>query len=93
MGIAVYARASDDLTRAVFARLTAVADVKADALDRWIDEQRRNVVFVGAVLGFGDDARTMLDADVPVVDQKPPANASLQRCRSSSSRPATRRSC
>ena len=35
--------------------------IKADALDRWVDEQSRNVVFVGVVPGVGDDARTFLD--------------------------------
>lgn len=63
LGLAVYARATDDLTRSVFERLSAVAEVKADALDRWIDEQRRNVVFVGSIPGLGDAARDFLATD------------------------------
>ena len=60
VGIVVYARATDDLTKSVFERLNAVAEVKADSLDRWIDEQRRNVVFVGSIPGVGDQARIFL---------------------------------
>ncbi len=44
----VYLRATQDLTASEYDRLTAVAAVKSDSIDRWIDEQRRNVVFVGA---------------------------------------------
>ena len=61
VGVVVYARATEDLTRSVFERLNAVAEVKADSLDRWIDEQRRNVVFVGRVPGFGDAAKVLVD--------------------------------
>jgi PAS domain S-box-containing protein len=60
VGAVVYVRATDDLMRSVFERLEAVAEVKADSLDRWIDEQRRNVVFVGSIPGLGDDARVYL---------------------------------
>jgi PAS domain S-box-containing protein len=61
VGTSVYVRATEDLTRSVFDRLEAVAEIKADALDRWIDEQIRSVVFVGVVPGVGDDAREFLD--------------------------------
>ncbi len=63
VGVVVYARATDDLTRSAFDRLEAVAEVKADSLDRWIDEQRRNVVFVGSIPGVGDQARVFLSDD------------------------------
>jgi len=49
VGVIVYARASDDLTQSVFARLDTVATLKADSFGRWMDEQRRNVVFVGSI--------------------------------------------
>src|SRR5689334_3233135 len=62
VGAAVYLRATNDLTAGVYDRLDAVAAVKADSLERWIDEQTRNVVYVGAIPGFGDDARTYLEA-------------------------------
>ena len=61
VGAVVYVRATGDLTAGVYDRLDAVASVKADSLERWIDEQTRNVVYVGAIPGFGDDARTFLD--------------------------------
>ena len=61
VGTIVYARATGDLTASVYERLQAVADIKADALDRWVDEQIRNVVLVGVVPGVGDDARVFLD--------------------------------
>ena len=46
----ICARASS-LEAQVFDRLDAAAQLKADSLDRWLDEQRRNVVFVGGLLG------------------------------------------
>ena len=61
VGASVYVRASSDLVAQVYERLGAVAVVKADSLDRWIDEQRRNVAFIGVVPGFGDAAAVMLD--------------------------------
>ena len=65
VGVIVYARATGDLTASVYDRLDAVAGIKADALDRWIDEQSRNVVLVGVVPGVGDDARAFLDPETP----------------------------
>ncbi|MEO6208068.1 MAG: response regulator [Candidatus Limnocylindrales bacterium] len=60
VGVIVYARATSDLTTSVYERLDAVAGLKADALDRWIDEQSRNVVFIGVMPRVGDDARVFL---------------------------------
>jgi signal transduction histidine kinase/ActR/RegA family two-component response regulator len=65
VGAVVYARATNDLTASVYDRLDAIAGIKADALDRWLDEQTRNVVFIGVVPGVGDDARTFLDPGTP----------------------------
>ncbi|MBI2763236.1 MAG: response regulator [Chloroflexi bacterium] len=64
VGAVVYVRATGDLTNAIYDRLDAVAALKADALGRWIDEQSRNVVYVGSIPGFGDDARDFLDPAV-----------------------------
>jgi len=61
VGSVVYVRATADLTNSIYDRLDAVAAIKADALDRWVDEQTRNVVYVGSIPGFGDDARALLD--------------------------------
>jgi len=69
VGAVVYARATADLTASVFDRLDAVAGIKADALDRWIDEQSRNVVFVGVMPGVGDDVAAYLAAATPPADR------------------------
>jgi PAS domain S-box-containing protein len=61
VGVTAYGRATADLTASVFDRLDAVSGIKADALDRWLDEQTRNVVFMSVLPGVGDDARTVLD--------------------------------
>ena len=73
VGAVVYVRATGDLKNSVFERLAAVAEVKADSLDRWIDEQRRNVVFVGSIPGLGDEARVLLS------DQSSPAERDAAR--------------
>ena len=78
VGAVVYVRATDDLTRSVFERLEAVAEVKADSLDRWIDEQRRNVVFVGSIPGLGDDARVYL-ADGSTDEEREAAREPLEK--------------
>ncbi len=46
-----YVRARDSLQASVYDRLDAAADQKAGAINNWIDDQRRNVVFVGQLLG------------------------------------------
>jgi signal transduction histidine kinase/DNA-binding response OmpR family regulator/HPt (histidine-containing phosphotransfer) domain-containing protein len=51
VGYVAYQRARTSLQGTVFDRLNAAAELKRDSLDRWIDEQRRNVVFVGGLLG------------------------------------------
>lgn len=91
VGIVVYARATDDLTKSVFERLNAVAEVKADSLDRWIDEQRRNVVFVGSIPGVGDEARIFLAEDSTPRNVLPPERSWPRPSTSSCSRPPTPR--
>jgi signal transduction histidine kinase/HAMP domain-containing protein/ActR/RegA family two-component response regulator len=51
VGAVAYERARSSLEAQVFDRLDAAEQLKADSLDRWIDEQRRNVVFVSGLLG------------------------------------------
>jgi PAS domain S-box-containing protein len=51
VGVVSYLRARDALQASAFARLETAADQKADSLDRWIDEQRRSVVFTAGLLG------------------------------------------
>jgi PAS domain S-box-containing protein len=51
LGLVSYLRARDALEASVYDRLDTAAEQKADSLDRWIDEQRRNAVFVAGLLG------------------------------------------
>ena len=61
VSLVAYLRATDDLTSAIYERLDAVVENKTASLSRWLDEQTRSVVFVGALPGFGDDTRVFLD--------------------------------
>ena len=51
VGVVSYQQARSAVRDSAFARLQTAADQKADSLDRWIDEQRRNVVFTAGLLG------------------------------------------
>jgi signal transduction histidine kinase/DNA-binding response OmpR family regulator/HAMP domain-containing protein len=46
VGYLVYVRATRSLEQLTFNRLEAVAALKEDSLKRWLDEQRRNLVFI-----------------------------------------------
>jgi hypothetical protein len=46
VGLIAYMRAREALQQSVFDRLVAVATLKEDELNRWIDDQRRDVVFI-----------------------------------------------
>ncbi|HET9938505.1 MAG TPA: response regulator [Gaiella sp.] len=72
VGAVSYLRARDSLETTVFDRLSAAEQLKADSIDRWLDEQRRNVVFVAGLLGgfqsgissdLGRDAKQSLTGD------------------------------
>jgi signal transduction histidine kinase len=66
VGFVAFVRAREALKQSVFDRLDAVATLKEDELNRWIDDQRRDVVFVawlpevrteaGSLLGHPDYA-------------------------------------
>ncbi|HET6507504.1 MAG TPA: ATP-binding protein [Baekduia sp.] len=58
-----YERARSSLERSVFARLGAIADAKTDALERWIAEQQRSVVFIGTLPQVGRAGQTLLGRD------------------------------
>jgi PAS domain S-box-containing protein len=69
VGFVSYQQARSALRDSAVARLGTAADQKSDSLDRWIDEQRRNVVFTAGLLGgytgkatsIGGPAQTLLD--------------------------------
>ncbi len=46
VGYMAYFQATDTLKQSVFERLNAVATLKEDGLNRWVDDQRRDVVFI-----------------------------------------------
>ncbi len=66
VGVVAYQRARSSIETTVFDRLDGTSDLKADSLDRWIDEQRRNVVFMAGLLGGYEtgDAVGDLNAEV-----------------------------
>lgn len=72
VGVVSYTRARNSLQTSVFDRLTAAEQLKADSLDRWIDEQRRNVVFVAGLLGgFQSGTQSGLGNDIRRVLSQP----------------------
>jgi signal transduction histidine kinase/HAMP domain-containing protein/ActR/RegA family two-component response regulator len=88
VGVVSYLRARSSLESQVFSRLDAAEQLKADSLSRWLDEQRRNVVFVGGLLGGNisgnatgsglDKAiQTVLDAQSHAA-RRTPAHASVE---------------
>jgi signal transduction histidine kinase/HAMP domain-containing protein/ActR/RegA family two-component response regulator len=76
VGAVSYLRARDSLETSVFERLSAAEQLKADSLDRWIDEQRRNVVFVAGLLGgFESGTSSGLGKAVREALARPPGDA------------------
>ena len=67
VGVVAYLRAKSSLEGTVFDRLGAASELKADSLDRWIDEQRRNVVFVAGVLGGYETGESVTDLNADVL--------------------------
>jgi signal transduction histidine kinase/ActR/RegA family two-component response regulator len=65
VGVIAFLRARDSLESSVYDRLAAVADAKSEALDRWVDEQQRSLVFIGALPEVGRAGRTMLARELP----------------------------
>jgi PAS domain S-box-containing protein len=60
VAVVSYVQARNALEDAAFARLETAADQKASSLDRWIDEQRRSIVFTaGLVGGYTGSASTL----------------------------------
>ncbi|HEX5728227.1 cache domain-containing protein, partial [Microbacterium sp.] len=82
VGTVSYLRARSALETLVFDRLDAAEELKADALDRWIDEQRRNVVFVAGLLGgFQSGTSSGLGSDVRKMLARGPSDAGVASAR------------
>ncbi len=62
VGYVAYVRATETLKQSVFDRLQAVATLKEDGLIRWVDEQRRNLVFLAWLLEVRVQAGTLLSS-------------------------------
>ncbi|MDP3395656.1 MAG: PAS domain-containing protein [Methanoregula sp.] len=52
VGIIVYFQATQSLTRSVDDRLEAVATLKEDVLNNWVDDQTQNVVMIAGIPGI-----------------------------------------
>jgi signal transduction histidine kinase/HAMP domain-containing protein/ActR/RegA family two-component response regulator len=75
VGVVSYLRARSSLETSVFERLSAAEQLKADSLDRWIDEQRRNVVFAAGLLGgFESGTSSSLGRSVREALARPPGD-------------------
>lgn len=62
VGYVAYVRATEALKQSVFDRLQAVATLKEDGLNRWVDEQRRNVVYFAWLPDVRMQAGSLLSA-------------------------------
>ncbi len=56
VSVLAYVRARSSLQSSIYSRLDAAADQKSGAIGSWIDDQRRNVVFVGQLVGGTESA-------------------------------------
>jgi signal transduction histidine kinase len=70
VGFIVYFRATQSLTESVFDRLGAVATLKEDSLNRWVDQQRLNIVFIAWQPDVQQRAGMLLDESGSDVDHK-----------------------
>ncbi len=59
--VVTYYRAKASLESSVYARLGAVADAKTTALDSWVADQQRNLVFIGTLPQVDNEADQLLD--------------------------------
>ena len=59
VGYVAYTQATEALKLAVFDRLSAVADVKQGELNRWVDDEVRNVVLIAELPEVRAQVRTM----------------------------------
>jgi signal transduction histidine kinase/CheY-like chemotaxis protein len=62
MGAVVYTQAAESLQKSSYDRLRAVAVLKEASLNRWVDEQRRNLTFIAWLPEIQVQAGTLLDS-------------------------------
>ncbi len=73
-----YDRAKSSLQASVYLRLRAVADAKTNALDNWVADQQRNLVFVGTLPQVDNEAALLLAPGTPPAVRRR-AQAQLQQ--------------
>ncbi len=62
VGVVAFMRAREALKQSIFNRLEAVSTLKEDVLNRWIDDQRRDVVFIAWLPEVGKQAGVLLSS-------------------------------
>ena len=67
-----YVRARSSLQSSIYDRLDAAAAQKSGAIGSWIDDQRRNVVFVGQLLGGASRVATRSSSGCLASSCRPP---------------------
>lgn len=70
LGYGAYVQAVNDLEQSVIDRLGAVASLKEDALSRWVNDQRRNLVLVAWLPDIQTQAALLLDGLQPADNQE-----------------------
>ena len=88
VGVLAYVRARSTLQASIYDRLDAAVEQKQGAINSWVDDQRRNVVFVGQLLGStqssGDPqlkrlSQELLSPDTPASTRRRAHDAILRR--------------
>ena len=68
--VVTFYRAKATLESSVYARLGAVADAKTGALNSWVADQQRNLVFIGTLPQVGNEADRLLSEDSTTTQSK-----------------------
>jgi signal transduction histidine kinase/CheY-like chemotaxis protein len=75
VGVLAYLRARNTLQASIYDRLDAAVAQKSGAVNNWLDDQRRNVVFVGQLFGStqssGDPRLKTLSRELLAPDTRP----------------------
>jgi signal transduction histidine kinase/HAMP domain-containing protein/ActR/RegA family two-component response regulator len=76
--VVTFYRAKASLESSVYARLGAVADAKTGALNSWVADQQRNLVFIGTLPQVGNEADRLL-SEGSTAQQRRVARSELAR--------------
>jgi hypothetical protein len=70
VGSIAYFQATQSLTVSVYNRLDAVATIKEDMLNNWVEDQTQNVVMFAGIPGIRNPASLMLSSPDPSPERK-----------------------